>query len=508
MSTRALIIGVSNYLMDGVPNLPFCKNDVIAMSRSLEIGLQLKKEDIITIGESGYVSESDFSDALEKMTSYTDEDDILLFYFSGHGHNFNNLHHLVLSDAFISTNDLIKKLEKITAKSKVMFLDCCFSGNYSIVETVSTEANQMIEDFYGKGYAVFSSSNAEQVSYGHPEKPISIFTGFLCDAFENKYLVKEGKITLNDIQKLVRIYLDVWNKRNPRYQQYPIFKRNMGGTISFKVQDYKPFPKAEVYFENDQYIVYEVEPSHNTIKRYGVKVILKEPLSLEEISYVSNEIKNKIKTAEVYRNHKSLEYFKGKLANIVWIYFGFDESDMIRGNFLCHTTWCDDNQDKDLWYKVNGSNKLMINETHFDVHAYYKSLKIFNQNNISSEEEIISAVKEIARIMINSTEDIIGTYNRFINNLISESSLVEEINPSLIKIEEVYMESINLDIAPDHLHEWMQSYSSLFATIHDFTYYYNEKYLSQRTSENRKACMEMTIKSYYKELEEVITIES
>ena len=47
----------------------------------------------------------------------------------------------------------------------------------------------MIADFHGKGYAVFSSSNAEQVSYGHLDKPISIFTDFLCEAFENKLLV-------------------------------------------------------------------------------------------------------------------------------------------------------------------------------------------------------------------------------------------------------------------------------------------------------------------------------
>ena len=49
MSVKALVIGVSNYFMDGAPNLPFCKNDVEAMAKSLENGLGLKKEDIITL---------------------------------------------------------------------------------------------------------------------------------------------------------------------------------------------------------------------------------------------------------------------------------------------------------------------------------------------------------------------------------------------------------------------------------------------------------------------------
>ena len=186
VSVKALVIGVSNYFMDGAPNLPFCKNDVEAMAKSLENGLGLKKEDIITLGGLGDVTKVDFDNALSMMSSITNENDILLFYFSGHGQNFNHQHHLILSDGFISTNELIKNLEKVPAKSKVVFLDCCFSGNYSIEDPASPEVDQMIADFHGKGYADFSSSNAEQVSYGHLDKPISIFTDFLCEAFENK----------------------------------------------------------------------------------------------------------------------------------------------------------------------------------------------------------------------------------------------------------------------------------------------------------------------------------
>jgi len=508
VSVKALIIGVSNYFMDGAPNLPFCKYDVETMAKSLENGLGFKKEDIITLGGLGDVTKVDFDNALSTMASITNEEDILTFYFSGHGHNINQQHHLVLSDVFISTNELIKGLEKIPSKSKIIFLDCCYSGNYSIEKPVDLEVNQMISDFQGKGYAVFSSSNAEQVSYGHPDKPISIFTSFLCDAFENKLLVKKGKVTLHDIHKLMSLYLDVWNKNNPAQQQNPIFKRNMGGTIFFEVEKYKPFPTAKIYLESDQYIIYEVEPMHTgNCKRYGVKVILKEPLSLEEISKVSIEIKATVRTAEVHTNQRSSERWKGKLANIVWIYFGFDESDMKRGDFICHTTWCDDNQDKNWWYKVDGSNKFMIKDTHFNVHTYYERLKTLHQNNTGNKEELILAVKEISITMLKSAEEVISLYNEYTNGLISESSLVKKIDPSLSSIEESFMASTDLELAPDDLSDWMQAYSNIFATIHNFTFYYNEKSLAQRTPENRKACMEMTMKNYYTELQEIVELE-
>lgn len=58
VSVKALVIGVSNCFMDGAPNPPFCKNDVEAMAKSLENGLGLKKEDIITLGDLGGCNQS------------------------------------------------------------------------------------------------------------------------------------------------------------------------------------------------------------------------------------------------------------------------------------------------------------------------------------------------------------------------------------------------------------------------------------------------------------------
>lgn len=39
------------------------------------------------------------------------------------------------------------------------------------------------------------------------------------------------------------------------------------------------------------------------------------------------------------------------------------------------------------------------------------------------------------------------------------------------------------------------------ATIHDFTLFYNKRYIEGRTYENRIACKNMTINKYYSDLE-------
>ncbi|MEK5246813.1 hypothetical protein EXW39_16625 [Bacillus mycoides] len=70
------------------------------------------------------------------------------------------------------------------------------------------------------------------------------------------------------------------------------------------------------------------------------------------------------------------------------------------------------------------------------------------------------------------------------------------------------MASTELDIAPIDLKDWMQKYLNIFGTIHEFTFYCNGKNLAQRTPEKRKSCMEMIIKNYYTDLEEIVEFES
>lgn len=507
-NVKALVVGVSNYYISGAGNLPFCMNDVVIMEKSLCDGLKLRKSDIISCGSSGDVKKDDFINALLQMTTLTDENDILIFYFSGHGTTIDKQHYLVFSDGLISTQEIIGYFEEVLAKSKIIFLDCCFSGNFSVDKTSIFNIEKTVAEFAGKGYAVFSSSNSAQESYGRPDKPISVFTSFLCSALQDKYIIRQGKITLYDIQKLVSLYLEVWSKRNPGKQQYPIFRANMGGTIFFQVQEYQSFYTTRIYAEYDKYIIYNVEPVHiGVAKRYSVKVILKEPLSLEEIGKISLEIKDKVRVIEVYNNEIAQKRLTGKLANIVWIYFGRDESDMINNNFICHTTWVDDKQDKKWWYRVNDKDVFMLNGVHYNIHSYYEQLKSFSKENTASKDELILKIKGILANMLGLAEKVIYKYNEFKNQTLTEAELFDEMELLIPAIDKNYFTSTDLEIAPNKLHDWAQACALLFGTIHDFTLLYNKTYKSQRTSGNRQACMEDTIKRYYFDLDKVCKLE-
>lgn len=505
---RALIVGVSDYSAMKQNNLPFCNNDIYVMNKAFVEGLKVDPTNIIVCGNTGSVLGSELISALQRLSFVAEKDDTLLLYFSGHGGTLAGNHHLLLSDTMIKTQELITYLEGISARNKVLFLDCCMAGNFTVNDTAVFNINKTADEFAGKGYAVIASSNAIQYSYGHPDKPISLFTSFLCEALTNTHVIREGKKSLYDINKLLFLFLEMWNKNNPTQKQSPIYRANIGGTIFFEVQDYRPYLVGNFFEETENYIIYAVEPIHSSIaKRYSVKVILKRPLSFVEISLLNREIVEKVKSLNIYQNKMQQQRWQRKTASLVFCYFGLDETDIINCNYICHTTWADETQDKDWWYRLH-KNCEIINDIHFNIHSYYQTLKVFTEEHTGTKEKLIAVTRAIMSSMITLAEQAISKYNEFLNGVKSESEFVDDMTNIIPQIDKLYFAEGNLDIPPNELKEWCQCCTGLSATIHDFTLFYNPKYLSGRTPENRKACMDMSVKQYYKELEKLRVVDT
>ena len=128
---------------------------------------------------------------------------------------------------------------------------------------------------------------------------------------QSNLLKRKGTVTLYDIVRFVSLYLELWNKNNPAMQQSPIYRGNIGGTVKFIVDDYIAYKPENIYEEYENYIIYNVEPSHHILaKRLSVEVLLKEPVTLEEFSNISKSIIKRVKDAEIHQNRKAEEYFK------------------------------------------------------------------------------------------------------------------------------------------------------------------------------------------------------
>ena len=354
---KAFLTGVSEYNLDDYCELPNCKNDIFQLRKSMINGLKLETENITLIGCDNTVFSDYFGCMLENFLSTAEDKDIIFFYFSGHGNKGN----LVLSDKEIPINDIITKIKNSNAYSKIIILDCCHSGDFTLEGIAQLSTDELISEFTGKGCSIMASCSAGQTSGFHPIKDISLYTSFLCDAIEDKYIIREGKKSLEDINKSIRLFNKVWNERNESQIQEPIYRSNMGGTVFFEVEDYCPFPVKRITQNTKKYTIVSVEPLHHAFaKRYAIKVQLKYPCTYEMITKIAQLIALEAQHYEVYSSEIFKKRFQNKPTNIIWCYFGNDNEDMINSNYFCHTTWVDDTQDKSYWYKEK-QNSMLIN---------------------------------------------------------------------------------------------------------------------------------------------------
>ena len=495
MSIKAFLGAVSDYSALGYKNLPFCKNDLYQLQYSLIKGLNVRKDNITLLGEDTNVPKCFFDFEFDTFLDSCQEDDISIFYFSGHGDSGN----FVFSDDRISINEIIQKVNQCSSKSKIIIFDCCHSGDFTFEQIAQIENETELRNFLGQGCAIMASCGSTQASGFHPRREMSLYTSFLCDALNDEFIIREGKKSLEAINETIHLYAKVWNERNKNEIQEPIFRSNIGGTLFFKVNEYQPYIQDAIYEETNNYIILEVEPSHNAqAKRYAVKVILKHPCTWKDISAITKEILIKAKHYEVYDNELSKTRHFGKPANIIWCYYGNDKEDMVNCNYICHTTWVDNSQDKSHWYRKT-DNSLVIDNVYIENNPSYELIRDIQKCDLETEE-YIRITKECLTNLINTAEKYIQLFREYQNKTFSERVFSNLVNPLNNQFSIWYNKLTNLPCPPIEIHKWANDVLLIACTIDDLSLYYNKENINTWSSGNKTWLIKNTIKRYEQEL--------
>jgi hypothetical protein len=134
---RAVLIGICEYssIGEGWNNLPGCINDVECMKDLLQ-ELGFNYQDIVVLKNEGATHDAIIA-ALTKLIEETQEDDLAVFHYSGHGNQIDNSQK---SNGFNETivpfdnnqilDDEIKDLfSKAKSSNFTLVFDCCHSGD-------------------------------------------------------------------------------------------------------------------------------------------------------------------------------------------------------------------------------------------------------------------------------------------------------------------------------------------------------------------------------------------
>lgn len=196
MAKIALLIGVSEY-EPGLNPLPSAIKDVEAMRRVLihpDMG-GFADADVNVLKNP---QRQDMEEAIFHLFNNRKRDDLLLFYFSGHGITDESgklylstiktrklANGSLLLPTAVAASFLHDNINQSKSQRQVLILDCCFSGAMAKGMTVKNDGRVNVQECLGgTGRAILTSSTSTQYSIVSEESELSIYTRYIVEGIE------------------------------------------------------------------------------------------------------------------------------------------------------------------------------------------------------------------------------------------------------------------------------------------------------------------------------------
>lgn len=222
MSKKALIVGIDDY---PECTLKGCVSDATEIASLLERNENgTKNFDVLC--EKNIKTKDLLLQRIKEL--FSQNDDIALLYFSGHGSKNDGNEYICTPDyshSFpgVKLSDILEIVNNSHCKNKVVILDSCFSGGLGQTPFTGDKA------ILSKGTTILSACRNNESSIetnGH-----GLFTYLLIGALKGGAAELLGHITPGAIYAYIDKALSSWNQR-------PVFKTNVEEFVSFR--DVKP----------------------------------------------------------------------------------------------------------------------------------------------------------------------------------------------------------------------------------------------------------------------------
>jgi len=234
----AIIIGIDNYNDPQYITLKYAQSDakafrdkLVFMPRSefLEKNIYLLCDDSEDSELPNYIN---ILKLIDKICKAVTEDDMILFYFAGHGFDYENISYLVVKDtehvvidntALSVKNHIIKKMNNSKALHKVMILDACRvpldgitnnNGKRQIrLRSFNTTLQNTLSNHEKKlGWELIVACGPGQFTYEDKKLKGGIWTQSLIQAIDE--LINNTEITVRNLFEKAKIKVQTWWKVN------------------------------------------------------------------------------------------------------------------------------------------------------------------------------------------------------------------------------------------------------------------------------------------------------
>ena len=449
----ALLTAVGDYRSQNRVSLPCSAGDLDTISHALSSGLKVGADNMRILGTDGYVSVHSFARAMAEFGALLKKEDTFLFYFSGHGQR----EELIFSDGAVTVQSIVDYIDRLSAGSRVVILDCCYSGGAQVPSVNDLTFEESIAAFAGKGIALMASSSADSTSRLSEGGRSSLYTSIVSTAILSRRGLREGKLSLSDINTEVRFLMGKWNSRHPDRQQHPVYRDSMLGTVFFRVEEYHPYVTRKITLETADYILQSVKPmSTGSQKRMAAFVITKTD-DESALPRITHEIAGQIKNSDVYSSSQSEERFRGKSADVIWCYFGHDETDLVRSNHYAYTIWAQQPEIRKLYFREN-RNAEIVDGVYVFWNTSYGMVRELQKTD-TPDEQILADYRKLEKLLIGKAEEFRTVLDEM------DNAVEEGLDPAVFSSEE--SNAAAGAAVPERFREWIREVRNLYYQLTD-----------------------------------------
>lgn len=259
----ALLIGVSDYQDERVPDLPACVNDAQSLKNVLldpMHGMFLPENVTLLLNEK--VTGKEVVDALDKISRKAGKDDLVIVFFSGHGAvDERGRSYWVMHDTDITRlratalpeNDITELTDQIKSNRLVMLIDSCYAASTAQIGGSKSllDLKSLYPQFTGQGRVAITASKGDQLSvvikdkqhpgYGFSAFSWNIISGLKGDGDADH----DGVVTVSELWDYVKDRTES-TARQQGGEQQPQLKGQLGSKFLFTVDGAKLIENSQL----------------------------------------------------------------------------------------------------------------------------------------------------------------------------------------------------------------------------------------------------------------------
>ncbi len=267
---KALVVGIDNY---SASPLKGCVRDASAFATIMETNGDGSPNFSVKL-ETDVKTKSQLKTLIIEL--FEGANDIVLFYFSGHGFLSPTGGYIMTpdykrNDEGVSMDEILTSANNSKAKDKIIILDCCHSGAFGSPKVSGGVTAQIIE-----GVVVLTASRDSETALevnGH-----GVFTNLLLDALQGGAADLRGHVTPGSVYAYIDQALGPWDQR-------PVFKTNVTRFTSLRrISPHVPtetLRKITKYFsEPEQH--FALDPSYEDTNTKDINHSVIEPFAKSE----------------------------------------------------------------------------------------------------------------------------------------------------------------------------------------------------------------------------------